>query len=237
MYSGSDVTLHSPLSLLALVLGGCWNAILGWLPRSGHAAEGRGPVYDLTHHIAVVTGSNTGIGKETALSLAKYGATVILACRDSSKGIAAANDINRQLAALVGSDSDSGSSYTFPHSAHGRAQYMKLDLADELSILEFSRKVKDAFPRIDILINNAGLNSKGVLRNGLQQLFQVNYLGHYLLLRCLESHLAIRGDTTPSHSSTVPRIARVINLSSVMHHLGTTLLPCLSAYADDAHTP
>ena len=100
---------------------------------------------------------------------------------------------------------------------------MKLDLADELSILEFSRQLKDTFPRIDILINNAGLNSKGVLRNGLQQLFQVNYLGHYLLLRCLESHIAGLGDTTPSHASPTPRIARVINLSSVMHHVGTAL--------------
>lgn len=215
MYSGSELTLHSPLSLLALVLGGCWNAILGWLPRVRHAAEGR-EHYDLTHHIAVVTGSNTGIGKETALSLAKYGGTVILACRDSSKGIAAANDINRELASLVGSDSE----YSFPHSAHGRALYMKLDLADELSILEFSRKVKDDFPRIDILINNAGLNSKGVLRNGVQQLFQVNYLGHYLLLRCLESHLASRRYTTTSHASPAPLVARVINLSSVMHHVG-----------------
>ncbi len=173
---------------------------------------------NLIGQIAIVTGSNTGIGKCTALALARNGATVILACRDNERGKEAVNEINLLL------KSPHSSSTEYPHALKGKARFIKLDLSDLHSILTFVRSFKEEFVRLDILVNNAGLNMDGVLSNGLQQLFQVNYLGHYLLYRALEDSLTSTVGLTSSNTSTNTNgtfpAARVINLSSVMHHSG-----------------
>ena len=99
----------------------------------------------------------------------------------------------------------------------GKAQFMRLDLSDLQSVIDFCDRIKEQFQRIDILINNAGLNIDSVLPNGVRQVFQVNYLGHYLLSRSLIPLLSVKSKESNNSYSD---IGRVINLSSVMHHLG-----------------
>ena len=92
--------------------------------------------------LAIVTGSNTGIGFETASALAKRGFDVVLACRNESKGRNAAMRINKETM-----------------SKHAR--FMKLDLSSSSSIVEFVKALETA-PQV--LVNNAGLNSFGETR-------------------------------------------------------------------------
>ena len=92
----------------------------------------------------VITGANTGIGKETAIDLARRGARLILACRDIPKATVTA-ELIRQL------------------TGNGNIVVESLDLASMDSIRKFAAKILDQEERIDILINNAGkfyLNTK-----------------------------------------------------------------------------
>jgi len=134
--------------------------------------------------VAIVTGSNTGIGYETARTLAvDYGLKVILACRSRDK----AQQAVEQIQALG-----------------GKADYCLLDLSNFESIRQFAKDIKHRYPKIHILINNAGRNTSGISPDNLDLLFQSNFLGHYLLTSLLMDVLADN--------------ARIVNLSSVMHH-------------------
>ena len=128
----------------------------------------------LNGKIAIVTGSNTGIGKEVAAKLYRNGCRVIMACRSEERAKEAMLDIEQR------SFQSSSSPYTF-----GDIKYMHLDLSDLKSVITFVNEFFQAYDHVDILVNNAGLNTKGASKQGLQQLFQVNYLGHYLLTRSL----------------------------------------------------
>jgi hypothetical protein len=85
----------------------------------------------------IITGANTGIGKETALDLAKRGARVIIACRDVKKGICAAEQI-RKL------------------SGNSKVVVQYLDLASFDSVRKFARHINETEAQVDVLINNAG---------------------------------------------------------------------------------
>ena len=95
-------------------------------------------VPDQTGRVAVVTGSNTGLGYDTARALAARGATVVMACRDTAKADAAAARI-RSL------------------SPKAQVVVQKLDLGSLDSVREAAPAIAAAFPRIDLLINNAGV--------------------------------------------------------------------------------
>jgi NAD(P)-dependent dehydrogenase (short-subunit alcohol dehydrogenase family) len=156
--------------------------------------------------VAVVTGSNTGVGYETAKALVQdHGFEVIIACRSQKKGMQACSDINNNMP-----NNNS-------NSRGGKAVFVEpLDLADLQSVRDFSRALVDQqYETIDVLINNAGRNSAGPAAasqtnndsNSSQQqldlLFQTNFLGHFLLTHQLLDKLKCR---------------RIVNLSSVMHH-------------------
>ena len=141
----------------------------------------------LPARIAIVTGSNTGVGYETAQALVNYGYVVILACRSRDKGLAAVEAIGK---ATTGS----GGKPLFVH---------PLDLSDFDSIRAFCKYVSEQYPTIHVLVNNAGRNTSG--KNGdLDLLFQSNFLGHFLLTSLLMDKMSAD--------------ARIVNLSSVMHH-------------------
>uniref|UniRef100_A0A803TL33 Retinol dehydrogenase 12 n=1 Tax=Anolis carolinensis TaxID=28377 RepID=A0A803TL33_ANOCA len=114
----------------------------------------------LNGKVVVITGANTGIGKETARDLAGRGARVILACRDMEKAEAAANEIRTKT---------------------GNQQVIakKLDLADTKSIREFAENFLKEEKELHILINNAGVllcpYSKTV--DGFEMQFAVNHFG------------------------------------------------------------
>lgn len=175
------------------------------------------PRKDLRNFIIVITGANTGIGKCAAVELCKMGATVVLACRSEERGNAAAEDITFAL--------KSADPTEHPFAANGKAEFMKLDLNDLFSVKAFAVEVKNKYNYLNIIVNNAGLNNPGVTKHGLQQLFQANYLGHYLLYSLLEPLLL----NARSDSASVPSCSRVVNVSSVMHHLGNVDFK-LSAY-------
>lgn len=170
---------------------------------SSSRALPEGPV--LVGKRAVVTGSNTGIGFETALLLVRRGCTVVLACRSRSKGMAAAEQINTKIRLEAGG----------PHV--GEARFMELDLNAMDSVRSFVQEYLRTQEPLHILVNNAGLNTFGeqvVTSDGLEAHFQVNYLSHFLLTKLCLPLLRKSGN--------VEEPARIINLSSVMHWAGKT---------------
>ena len=141
--------------------------------------------------ICIVTGSNTGIGKETARGLAQQGATVILACRDVAKATAARDDI----AATTG---------------RSDVEVEALDLASTASIRAFAARFKEKHKRLDVLVNNAGvwLTSRTTTAEGFESTFGVNHLGTFLLTQ----------ELLPLLKSSAP--SRVVVLSSKLHYNG-----------------
>lgn len=153
---------------------------------------------DVLGKVCIVTGSNTGIGKQTALHLACKGAMVILACRNEEQGKAAKRTLESEIKAC---------------GSLGSVEYIPLDLESFSSISAFAQEVRRRYQCVDILVNNAGLNVGGLTKDRLERLFQVNYLGHFYLTKLLIPLLR----NNCNHSS---ESARVVNLSSVMHHTG-----------------
>ncbi|KAE8289562.1 Dehydrogenase/reductase SDR family member 13 [Larimichthys crocea] len=122
----------------------------------------------------IITGGNTGIGKATALHLARKGARVILACRNRDKAEAAIADIRQKT----------GSTDVL---------YMPLDLASLKSVRCFSETFLKSESRLDLLINNAGLVADGRTEDGFGIQFGVNHLGHFLLTCLLLERLKEAG--------------------------------------------
>jgi NAD(P)-dependent dehydrogenase (short-subunit alcohol dehydrogenase family) len=141
--------------------------------------------------VCIVTGSNTGIGKETARGLAQRGATVVLACRDVAKGELARADIERTT---------------------GRKDLdvMRLDLGDTASIRAFAEAFRSKYSRLDVLVNNAGLwaTSRTTTKDGFETTFGTNHLGTFLLTN----------ELVPLLKASAP--SRVVILSSKLHYQG-----------------
>uniref|UniRef100_H3D810 Retinol dehydrogenase 12, like n=1 Tax=Tetraodon nigroviridis TaxID=99883 RepID=H3D810_TETNG len=136
----------------------------------------------------LITGANSGIGKETAIDLAQRGAKVIMACRDMDRAQTAVKDV-------------------IERSGSQNIVCMKLDLADSQSIREFAEAVNQGEPRLDILINNAGVMvcPYGKTADGFEMQMGVNHLGHFLLTHLL---LDLIKRSAP---------ARIITVSSMAH--------------------
>ena len=126
--------------------------------------------------LAVVTGANTGIGKEIAIGLAANGASVVLACRHVGR----AEQARREVRSRTGED----------------ARVAPLDLASMASIRAFVDALGDVPGRLDVLVNNAAFADWGHARrttdDGFERTFGVNHLGHFLLTNLLRDRL-IRG--------------------------------------------
>ena len=142
--------------------------------------------------VFVVTGANSGIGKATASGLARLGGTVVVACRNATRGEAACQDIIR----------DSG---------NPRVSFEIVDLASEASVRSFAQEFQRKHPRLDVLINNAGVytSHREVTPDGLERQFEVNYLSGFLLTYLL---LDLLRKSAPS---------RIVNVSSSAHMGGT----------------
>lgn len=135
----------------------------------------------------VITGGNTGIGKETARILAWRKARVILACRNITKGLQAAADI-------------------IENTGNRNIEVKKLDLSSFQSVRDFAEEINQQEETVDVLINNAGyLGPFTSTVDGFDNTIQVNYLGHFLLTNLLLNKLKV---SSPS---------RIINVSSVQH--------------------
>ncbi|XP_070776218.1 dehydrogenase/reductase SDR family member 13-like [Enoplosus armatus] len=130
---------------------------------------------------AIVTGANTGIGKTTAMDLARRGARVILACRDRRRAEAAIQEIIQET-------------------GNSQVVFMQLDLASLQSVRSFADNFHRSESRLDLLINNAGLVNGGKTEDGFEMIFGVNHLGHFLLTVLLLDRLKASG---PSRVVTV----------------------------------
>jgi NAD(P)-dependent dehydrogenase (short-subunit alcohol dehydrogenase family) len=125
---------------------------------------------DLSGKRVVVTGGSSGLGLETARSLARAGATVTLAVRDTTAGVHAIEEIADTT-------------------RNARVRTAPLDLADQASIARFVREWQGP---LDVLVNNAGVTRSQLTRTreGWEWQFAVNHLGHFALALGLHDALA-----------------------------------------------
>ena len=146
---------------------------------------------DQTGRVAIVTGSRSGIGYETARVLANKKATVIIAVRDVNKGTAAEGKVK---AAYDNVD----------------IKVMELDLANLDSVRRFAEDFKISHTRLDLLINNAGVMMPPYSRtaDGFELQFGTNHLGHFILTGLLMDLILNAANS------------RVVNLSSSAHKSG-----------------
>lgn len=143
---------------------------------------------DLSGRTALITGANAGLGLQTARVLAAHGAHIVLACRNPDKAAVAA----RQIAA----GSDAGTSI------------VRLDLASLASVRDAAAEIRGRLPRLDLLINNAGVMESAEQRteDGFELTLAVNHLGAFALTGLLLDRLAAG--------------ARIVTMSSLAHTQG-----------------
>jgi retinol dehydrogenase-12 len=121
--------------------------------------------------ICIVTGSNTGIGKETALDLLRSGANVVFAARDEGRTMKVINSIQDP-------------------NQRQNAYYLKLDLSCYDSITEFADSFKNKFGTLDVLVNNAGgIFDTFTLKQGVESTTMTNHVGQVFLTALLIPHL------------------------------------------------
>lgn len=143
----------------------------------------------------VITGATSGIGKAAALELARRGAALTIFCRNADKGRDTVAEIERAAP---------GASATL----------VEGDLADLVSVRRAAQELRDRHPRIDVLIDNAGVHATAPRKaSGFDQMLVVNYLGPFLLTSLLLNELA----------AAAP--ARIIVVSSEAHRLAGRLDP------------
>ncbi|MGG8407731.1 SDR family NAD(P)-dependent oxidoreductase, partial [Streptomyces sp. 12297] len=150
-------------------------------------------VPDQTGRTAVVTGATSGIGFETAKELARHGAHVVLAVRDTGKAAVAAARIRAAV-------------------PRAELTVQRLDLADLGSVREAAKELADRCERIDVLLNNAGVmwTPEARTADGYELQFATNHLGHFALTGLLLDTLrATPGARAVTISSYVHRLARI----------------------------
>jgi NAD(P)-dependent dehydrogenase (short-subunit alcohol dehydrogenase family) len=145
----------------------------------------------MTGRVCIVTGANTGIGKETALGLAKLGATVVMVCRDRVRSEAALRESKQK-------------------SGNDRVELMICDFSSQRSIRQFAGDFNQQHDRLDVLVNNAGvvLRERSMTEDGLESTFAINHLGYFLLTNLL---LDVLKKSAPS---------RIVNVASTAHKYG-----------------
>jgi NAD(P)-dependent dehydrogenase (short-subunit alcohol dehydrogenase family) len=145
-------------------------------------------VGDMNGKTVVITGGNSGIGKATAVALARTGAHVVITARDAARGDAAVTDIK---------------------TASGRqdVDLVLFDLASLASVRKGAAEILDRFGAIDVLVNNAGivLSERRLSEDGFEATFATNHLGPFLLTGLL----------LDSIKSKAP--ARIVNVASTAH--------------------
>lgn len=141
--------------------------------------------------ITFITGSTDGIGKQTALELARMGATVLLHGRDPARGQAVLEAIRK----ATGNES---------------LDLFIADLASLKQVRQLAAEVQGKYNRLHVLINNAGvvMPRRQLTEDGFETTFAVNHLSHFLLTRLLLGRL----------KASAP--ARIINVSSNLHNGG-----------------
>ena len=136
----------------------------------------------------LVTGATAGIGKETALGLARQGATVVVAGRNRERCTATVEQIKAQT-------------------GNSSVDFLVADLSSLQEVRKLASQVKESYPRLDVLVNNAGaiMLSRRLSVDGIELTIALNHLSYFLLTNLLLDHLA----------ASAP--ARIVNVSSSSH--------------------
>ncbi len=118
--------------------------------------------------IVLITGATGGIGKQTALTLAKVGAQVIITGRNENNGVEAVEEIKR-------------------FSGNSKVNLLLADVSKQADIKALANQVKEKYERLDILINNAGLAAakRQLTDDGIESNFAVNVVAPFLLTHLL----------------------------------------------------
>jgi retinol dehydrogenase 14 len=118
--------------------------------------------------VCLITGATSGIGKATAMGLANMGASVVMVGRDRGRGEAAMAEIREKT-------------------TNASVDLMLADLSSQEEICRLADEFKEAYPRLDVLINNAGvIRSKRIMTaDGIETTFAVNHLAYFLLTKVL----------------------------------------------------
>ncbi len=141
--------------------------------------------------VFLVTGANAGIGRITALEIAKSGATLVIVCRDQGRGEEALKDIKEK-------------------SKNDKVELLLADLSSQQEIHKLAEQFKSKYDRLDVLVNNAGVifGERKLTVDGIENTFALNHLGYFLLTNLL---LDLLKKSAPS---------RIINVSSEGHRMG-----------------
>src|SRR5215203_5258725 len=142
--------------------------------------------------VCLITGATSGIGKATAMGLATMGASVVMVGRDRGRGEAVMAEIKEK-------------------SSNASVDLMLADLSSQEEIRRLTDEFKEAYPRLDVLIINAGLfrGERITTADGLETTFAVNHLAYFLLTKLL---LDVLKASAPS---------RIVNVSSGEQRNGT----------------
>lgn len=140
--------------------------------------------------VVLITGANSGIGKEAAIAIAKQGATIVIACRNEISARQAVEDIKNE-------------------SGNTKVTFLPLDLASLESVRNAADEFKRHYNRLDVLLNNAGgiWATKQFSADGFEYSFAANHLGHFLLTNLLLDML-----------KQAPE-GRIVNVSSEVHRM------------------
>ncbi len=147
------------------------------------------PLADMTGRVCVVTGANRGIGRATAEGLGALGATLVLVTRRHADGVEAAERIAKEGRAP-------------------RPDVVEADLSSQAAVQRAAGEIRDRYPRLHVLVNNAGVvtRSRQLTVDGIETQLAVNHLAPFLLTNLLLDQLRAGA---PS---------RVITVSSTTHH-------------------
>ncbi|SRR6266487_111874 len=153
--------------------------------------------------ICQVTGTNSGIGKATALGLAQQGATVVMVSRDAAKGEAARDELRAK-------------------SGNTSIDLLQADLSSQQSIHQLAETFKQRYTQLHVLINNAGgyYTQRQETLDGLEMTFAINYLAPFLLTNLLLNMLKVSAP------------ARIINVSSAAQASNFIVMDDLQATAN-----
>ena len=146
---------------------------------------------NLANKLCIVTGANSGIGKETVRAFARQGAYVVMVCRNEER----AHKAKQELITDTG---------------HNGLEVMLADLAIQHDVRELSQKITQKFDKVDVLVNNAGIiaDDREETPEGIEKTLAINHLAPFLMTNLLLDHLKRAPD------------ARVVNVSSEVHRMG-----------------
>src|SRR6202140_673573 len=123
---------------------------------------------ELSGKVAMVTGANSGMGKEISLGLARLGATLVMVSRDRQRGESSRSEVVKQT-------------------GNGAVELLVADLSSQQSIRQLVKDFEAGHDRLDVLVNNDGMT--GATRtdtvDGLETVFETNHLGPFLMTNLL----------------------------------------------------